>query len=66
MFFIQIMFHQGDAIRQMETFQRDKTFSSSERNRKENVKNIRDLEICEVVETKVVEGDDGWTLEVEV
>ena len=25
---------------------------------------ISDLEICEVVETKVMEGDDGWTLEV--
>ena len=24
---------------------------------------IGNLEICEVVETKVMEGDDGWTLE---
>ena len=29
------------------------------------MKNIRDLEICEVVETKVMEGDDGWTLGVQ-
>ena len=54
----------------METFQRDKTFSSSTSMSRQSEKNrlkIREmtsnLEICEVVETKVMEGDDGWTLE---
>ena len=39
------------------------------RNKKKKMHKIwkifANLEICEVVETKVMEGDDGWTLEVQ-
>ena len=49
-------------LRHMESFQRDTTFFKQTGSKIYRGKYNCDLEICEVVESKIMEGDDGWTL----
>ena len=52
-------------LRHMESFQRDTTFFKQTGSKIYRGKYNCDLEICEVVESKIMEGDDGWTLGVQ-